>query len=91
MNCGGDVYMLCSKGHHDFNKFIDVMKTHYPHFLPMTKPKHVWMKNIPPRDGYSYEFREVNKGTRGAWPATFSQETWLGDPERVGKDEKADT
>lgn len=82
-NCGGDVYVLISKGHHDLNEFGLKVLEHYNHFMPMEKPQHIYMKAIPTREGYEFNWTPANKETRGAFPVTYSQETNMKDSEAI--------
>ena len=73
-NIGEDTYQLMSRGHHDFNEFMEAVKKSKPTW-PMGKPSHIYFKATP-RDGYTAWYSECEKGTRGAFPATYTSEAY---------------
>jgi hypothetical protein len=79
-NCGGDTYILRSKGHHDPDKFMEAVRAE-GYDWPMGYPIHEWCKTVPVPSGQTEEFgycdaiyAMVTKGTRGAYPVTICQE-----------------
>jgi hypothetical protein len=74
-NVGSDVYAVMSKGHHDPDLFMTAVRQEYN--WPLGNPEHVWIKSTPCNTGeYSAHYNIVEKGTRGAWPATYSWEAY---------------
>ena len=74
-NIGEDVCILISRGHHDVHEFMRKVREDYD--WPLGMPTHVYMKTRPSKDpGYRCFYDIVPKGTRGAWPATHTQEAW---------------
>lgn len=73
-NCGEETYQLMSKGHHDPVEFMREVQRRYSRFGTMSIPEHVWLKAIP-KDGYHAWYVPTTKGTRGAFPATWSSES----------------
>lgn len=68
---GSDTYIVMSRGHHDFTEFMTKAVTEYNGWF-LGGPKHVWIKTTPTKGGWNYNI--VDKGVRGAWPATFCWE-----------------
>src|SRR3954462_13662344 len=68
-NVGEDIYTLLSKGHHDAHEFMRQVRAD-GYGWPLGMPKHIWLRCIPPRPGYSTCYVEATKGSRGAFPAT---------------------
>ena len=75
-NVGEDVYQLMSKGHHDPDEFMKQVKDD-GYDWPLGNPAHVWVKTVPSRNpDHTCFYCFVEKGTRGAWPATYTQEAY---------------
>lgn len=74
-NIGGDVYSLMSKGHHDQHDFMRQVRADGCDW-PLGMPKHIWLRCIPPPEGYSTWYVEAKEGARGAFPATQCWEAW---------------
>lgn len=74
---GEDVYIVISKGHHDIHDFMRKVRAEGYNW-PLGVPKHIYMKTRPARPGSGYNcfYDVVSKETRGAWPATHTQEAW---------------
>lgn len=68
---GDDTYIVMSRGHHDLEIFMAKALETYDNWF-LGGPEHVWCKTVPTGDGSAYHF--VEKGTRGAWPATYCHE-----------------
>ena len=68
---GSDTYIVMSRGHQDFDEFMKACMVHY-HDWNLGDPQHVWVKTTPAKGGWNYNI--VDKGTRGAWPATYCWE-----------------
>lgn len=74
-NWGDDSYMLISKGHHNIEQFKAECKKEYEHIAEYLEHcdcpcEQAWYKRIPSKEyagGYNVP---VEKGTRGAFPAT---------------------
>lgn len=73
-NAGSDTYIVMSRGHHDPHVFMaKVREDGYP--WPLGMPTHHWVKKVPCNTGeYDFLYVFVQKGTRGAFPATYSHE-----------------
>lgn len=73
---GGDTYIVMSKGHHDIHEFMrKVREDGYD--WPLGMPEHVWIKATPDQTGKSIcIYNVVKEGTRGAFPATYSWESY---------------
>lgn len=71
---GEDTYVIISRGHHDIHAFMTEVRKVWD--WPLGVPEHVWMKTMPPRDGYVSWHEPVPPGTRGAWPCTYVQEAY---------------
>nr|BFD64807.1 hypothetical protein BdHM001_34880 [Bdellovibrio sp. HM001] len=73
-NVGEETYILMSRGHHDFETFMDEVTKSYPNWS-MGEPQHLWVKAVPTRkDGYRCVYAFVSATTRGAFPITHCQE-----------------
>lgn len=68
---GDDTYIVMSRGHHDLGEFMRAAVDQYPDWQ-LGGPVHKWVKTTPCKRGWRYNF--VEKGTRGAWPATYCWE-----------------
>jgi hypothetical protein len=68
---GEDTYIVMSRGHHDLDEFMVKAVQRYPNWL-LGGPKQAWCKTTPTEGGSAYHI--VEKGARGAWPATFCYE-----------------
>ena len=68
------IYM--SKGHHDPHGFMKALREYGADPSAYSKPTHHWVKQRPaPKNGdYSCLYHFVKEGTRGAFPATYTQE-----------------
>ena len=76
INCGSDDYILMSKGHHDFDEFMEKVRSE-EYEWPLGMPKHLWVKATPDNSGefdciYSY----VDRSVRGSFPATVTFEEY---------------
>ena len=73
---GNDMYdAVISKGHHDFDDFMTQAKVRFPTLADsLLKPEHIYYKSVPIYQWYGYvtQWIDVPKGTRGAFPVTFS-------------------
>lgn len=74
INAGEDSYQLFSLGHHDFKKFMDEVKKHYPKWS-MGNPEHVWMVRAP-RKGYSSYYYPCESTHPKAVPMTCTYEAY---------------
>lgn len=76
-NAGQDTYIVMSRGHHDPHEFMKKVRAD-GYTWPLGMPSHHWVKSVPAsRDsGYDRLFVFVEKGTRGAFPATYSHEAY---------------
>jgi hypothetical protein len=77
-NWGEEVYILASRGHHDFTAFIQAIKDEYSTW-PMGAPEHTYMKAAPcsPQCGeHRCHYVDAKKGMRGAFPVTYSSEDY---------------
>lgn len=75
-NVGSDTYILMAKGHHDPHEFMRIVRL-AGYQWPLGMPTHQWVKTVPSRDpGYRCHYALVDKGTRGAWPATYAHEAY---------------
>ena len=73
-NIGENTYMLMSRGHHDFESFMDKVKEAYPNW-PMGMPEHLYYKAVPTRrEGYHCVYVPCSKNTRSAFPVTVTVE-----------------
>lgn len=71
---GSDVYIAMSRGHHDFEEFMAAAVSEYSGWF-LGGPQHVWVKSVPDRTGeFTSRYVFVEKGARGAWPATYCWE-----------------
>jgi hypothetical protein len=68
-NIGVDIYTLMSRGHHDPEAFMRQVRAD-GYEWPLGMPKHIWLRCIPPPDGYVTWYVEAMEGARGAFPAT---------------------
>ncbi|TQK10194.1 hypothetical protein [Herbaspirillum sp. SJZ107] len=68
-NVGEDIYTLMSRGHHDPEAFMRQVRAD-GYEWPLGMPKHIWLRCIPPPDGYVTWYVEATEGARGAFPAT---------------------
>jgi hypothetical protein len=63
--------MYMSKGHHPAEEFKKAL-LEYGEDDPMSEPEHLWIKRVPCNNGdYAFYNNIVDKGTRGAFPATY--------------------
>lgn len=78
-NVSGDVYIVMSRGHHDIHAFMkQVREDGYD--WPLGVPEHCWMKTVPDSTGeFVCRYIRVTENTRGAWPATYSWESYWDD------------
>lgn len=75
-NVGGDTYIVCSKGHHDFHRFMNAVRQ-AGYDWPLGQPKHVWIKATPDGTGECQSlYNIVSQGTRGSFPATYAWEAY---------------
>lgn len=75
-NVGEDVYCLMSKGHHDKAAFMAEVAKEYPSW-PMGEPEHTWHRMMPDPSGeYAALYYPAEPGSRGAFPATWSNECY---------------
>lgn len=72
-NAGDDTYIVMSRGHHDPHEFMSKVRAE-GYGWPLGMPTHHCVKMTPTRDGFRYHF--VEKGTRGAFPATYAHEAY---------------
>lgn len=73
-NCGEDVFILRSKGHHDPDEFMRAVRA-AGYDWPMGYPVHTWHKTARCGPGWSEGiYVEVKPGTRGAYPVTECHE-----------------
>jgi hypothetical protein len=72
-NAGSDTYIVMSRGHHDPHEFMRKVREE-GYDWPLGMPTHHWLKMTPVPDGFRYHF--VDKGTRGAFPATYAHEAY---------------
>lgn len=76
---GGDTYIVMSKGHHDSRIFMSAVRE-AGYDWPLGNPEHVWIKATPDNTGESTcIYNVVKEGTRGAFPATYSWESYGND------------
>lgn len=68
---GDDTYIVMSRGHHDLEEFMAKAVEECPGWF-LGGPQHLWIKTTPVKGGWKYNI--VEKGTRGAWPATYCWE-----------------
>lgn len=81
-NCGGDIYILRSKGHHDPHEFMRAVRAE-GYDWPLGFPRHEWHRTVPVRHGWTEEngdgdsiYTIAKPFTRGAYPVTICQEAW---------------
>lgn len=74
-NVGGDTYSLMSKGHHDPDEFMRQARAD-GYDWPLGAPKHIWLRCVPPPEGYVSWYVEAAEGARGAFPATQCWEAY---------------
>ena len=75
-NVGGDTYIVMSKGHHDIHEFMKAVRND-GYDWPLGVPRHVWVKATPDNTGeHICHYNIVEEGTRGAFPATYSWESY---------------
>ena len=72
-NVGEDTYTVLSKGHHDPAEFMLAVRAD-GYDWPLGMPEHIWLRCVPPPDGYVFWYVEAKAGTRGAFPATQAYE-----------------
>ena len=77
-NVGGDTYSLMSKGHHAPDDFMRQVRAG-GYEWPLGMPKHIWLRCIPPPEGYATWYVEAKAGVRGAFPATQCWEAYNDD------------
>lgn len=77
---GANTYIVISRGHHEIHEFMRAVRE-YGYDWPLGEPTHLWMKTRPAgkSSDYSCFYGVVPEGTRGAWPATHTQEAWSED------------
>lgn len=69
---GSDQYIVMSRGHHDLELFMAEVDKEFGDWK-CGNPAHKWVKSTPDRAGeFSMRYVFVEKGTRGAWPATYA-------------------
>lgn len=71
-NVGGDVYMLMSWGHHDFDTFMKAVKEAYPTW-PMGAPTHEYFVKHPKK---GWAAAPCDREHRRAIPATVTYEDY---------------
>lgn len=74
-NVGGDTYSLMSKGHHDTDEFMRQVRAD-GYEWPLGMPKQIWLRCMPPPEGYATWYVEAKAGARGAFPATQCWEAY---------------
>lgn len=75
-NVGGDTYIVMSKGHHGADEFMAAVRSD-GYDWPLGVPQQVWVKSVPDSTGkFHTSYVIVEKGTRGAWPATYAWEAY---------------
>lgn len=75
-NVGSDTYIVMSRGHHDIHDFMKAVRAD-DYDWPLGVPEHRWAKVVPDRTGkYSYHYRFVPEGARGAIPVTYAWEAY---------------
>ncbi|WP_205973704.1 hypothetical protein [Paraburkholderia sp. Tr-20389] len=75
-NVGEDTYIVMSRGHHDPDEFMRKVREEGFDW-PLGMPTHHWVKRTPANDGdHTCWFNFVDKGTRGAFPATYAHEAY---------------
>ncbi len=73
-NVGDHSYMVMSKGHHEPDEFMKQVREE-GYEWPLGNPKHVYVKATPCNTEENISnYTIVEKGTRGAFPATYSYE-----------------
>lgn len=71
---GGDTYIVMTKGHHDPNLFMKQVREEGYNW-PLGHPEHRYVKATPCETGeYVSKYHFVEKGTSGAFPATYAWE-----------------
>lgn len=71
---GSDTYIVMSRGHHDLEQFMAAVMVDYSGWF-LGGPQHVWVKSVPDRRGeFTSRYVFVERGARGAWPATYCWE-----------------
>lgn len=73
-NVGEDVYQLMSKGHHDFDLFMQAVKESYPTW-PMGKPEHSYVVRAP-KKGYACVYHPCDSIHQRAIPVTWTIEAY---------------
>lgn len=66
-NIGTDVYTLMSRGHHNFDEFMELVNKEFPSWK-LKNPVHLYFKNVFGR------FIECDKLVKGSFPATYVDE-----------------
>lgn len=81
-NCGGDVYIVRSKGHHDPHEFMQAVRA-AGYDWPLGFPRHEWRRTVPARHGWTEDLGYVDciyavamPNSPGAYPVTTCQEAW---------------
>jgi len=91
-NIGIYQYCVMSKGHHSPSAFMQKVRE-IGYDWPLGNPEHVWVKITPCNTGeYQCYYNIVVKGTKGAFPATYSWEAYSEDtyePMDSGKHRKS--
>lgn len=68
-NIGTDVYSIMSRGHHDLEKFNELVRREYPSWFPLLgNATHLYFKRV------FNKFVECTKETRGCFPVTYITE-----------------
>lgn len=89
-NVGGDTYSLLSRGHHDVHEFMRQVREDGFDW-PLGMPKHIWLRCVPPPDGYATWYVEAREGSRGAFPATQCWEAYGDDRYECAKFNQAES
>lgn len=74
-NVGEDTCTVMSRGHHDPAEFMLAVRADGFDW-PLGMPKHIWLRCVPPPDGYATWYVEAKAGARGAFPATQCWEAY---------------
>lgn len=76
-NVGSHTYIVMSRGHHDSQRFMKAVKEEGFGDWPLGHPQKVWVKATPCNTNeYNHFYHIVQEGVRGAFPATYSWETY---------------
>lgn len=76
-NVGENDYIVMSRGHHDPHEFMRRVRAE-GYDWPLGMPTHRWVKMTPANDGgeHNFFYNFVDKGVRGAFPATYAHEAY---------------